>query len=111
MLCLVRFASSTLDHIFPLLPSFGECYAILLTLSTQLNSLPTAVSDEIILQHMYTDDYDLVNILTMIARILADILVLAATWYKTYRTVRQALNLRMNVGLSAVVFRDGKFVC
>jgi hypothetical protein len=49
-----------------------------------------------------------VSLATRISVVVADIIVLAVTWYKSLGTVRQAYRLGVRVPLWEILLRDGQ---
>lgn len=52
-----------------------------------------------------------VSLACRISLIVADVMVLGATWMKAMKTVREARRLKMRVPLSEVLIRDGECFC
>ena len=46
---------------------------------------------------------------TRLSAIVADALVLILTWAKTFGTLRSAMKLKLTVGLSTLLARDGEY--
>lgn len=51
-----------------------------------------------------------VELFTRLSLIAADVVVLAATWIRTYRHIREASRLSLRVNLSEIFLVDGEFM-
>ena len=56
---------------------------------------------------MLTTKRKLVSLMTRIAVILGDVLVLVVTWSKTARLYKEARHLKIDAPLATLLFRDG----
>ena len=52
-----------------------------------------------------------VSIIARLTVIGADAIVVVFTWIRTFRHIKEASHLRVEVSISVVLLRDGEFLC